>query len=96
MPPVLGAARHVAEEPSQVIFDPGRVLLCALKVDKPESLWMNELAQATLAIDRAHAATALAKRGGPAASLLTACRCSSRRPSGSSNGGRAARFRRAS
>jgi len=63
---------HVPEEPTQAIFDPGRVLLCALKVDKPESLWMNELAYATLAIDRAHAATALAKRGGPAAEHVLA------------------------
>ena len=54
-------------EPSQAIFDPGRVVLCSLKVDKPEPLWTAELAGATLAIDRAAAAQALARRGGPAA-----------------------------
>ena len=54
-------------EPSQAIFDPGRVVLCSLKVDKPEPLWIAELAGATLAIDRAAAAQALARRGGPAA-----------------------------
>jgi aminopeptidase N len=61
-------------EPSQAIFDPGRVLLAARKIDKPEPVWIEELAGATLAIDRAAAATALAKRGGPAAeqALVTA------------------------
>jgi aminopeptidase N len=54
-------------EPSQAIFDPGRVLLAARKIDKPEPVWANELAGATLGIDRAAAAQALAKRGGPAA-----------------------------
>jgi len=54
-------------EPSQAIFDPGHVLLAARKIDKPEPLWISELAGATLAIDRAAAAQALAKRGGPAA-----------------------------
>jgi aminopeptidase N len=54
-------------EPTQAIFDPGRVVLAALKVTKPEPIWIAELAGATLAIDRASAAQALAKRGGPAA-----------------------------
>ena len=54
-------------EPSQMIFDPGRVLLAARKIDKPEPLWIAELAGATLAIDRGAAAVSLAKRGGPAA-----------------------------
>ncbi|MDX2093095.1 MAG: M1 family metallopeptidase [Kofleriaceae bacterium] len=63
---------HVGEEPTQAIFDPGRVILCALKVDKPESLWMNELSFATLWIDRGHAAMALAKRGGPTAEAALA------------------------
>lgn len=54
-------------EPSQAIFDPGRVLLAARTIDKPEPVWISELAGATLAIDRAAAAQALAKRGGPAA-----------------------------
>ncbi|HEY5949793.1 MAG TPA: M1 family aminopeptidase [Kofleriaceae bacterium] len=54
-------------EPSQAIFDPGRALLAARKIDKPEPVWINELASATLAIDRAAAAQALARRGSPAA-----------------------------
>ena len=40
-------------EPTQAIFDPGRVLLAARKIDKPEPMWIAELAGATLAIDRA-------------------------------------------
>jgi aminopeptidase N len=54
-------------EPQQAIFDPGRVLLQSSKVDKPEPVWVAELAGATLAIDRGYAAQALAKRGGPSA-----------------------------
>jgi aminopeptidase N len=53
-------------EPTQAIFDPGRVLLAARKIDKPEPVWANELAGATLALDRAAAGQALAKRGGHA------------------------------
>ncbi|MDQ3368517.1 MAG: M1 family metallopeptidase, partial [Myxococcota bacterium] len=65
-------AKHVfhlpiTAEPTQVIFDPGRVVLAHMKVDKPEPLWVAELAHATLGIDRAVAANALARRGGPAA-----------------------------
>jgi len=65
-------ARHVFHvpldsEPSQAIFDPGRVLLAHVKIDKPEPVWASELANATLGIDRGSAAQALAKRGGPAA-----------------------------
>ena len=55
------------DEPTQVIFDPGRVVLAALKVDKAEPIWIAELSGATLGIDRGVAAHALAKRGGPAA-----------------------------
>ena len=72
-------ARHVFHlkleaEPSQMIFDPGRILLAHRKIDKPEPIWANELANATLAIDRSAAAQALARRGGPAAeaALVTA------------------------
>ncbi|HET9625160.1 MAG TPA: M1 family metallopeptidase, partial [Kofleriaceae bacterium] len=53
-------------EPSHAIFDPGRITLSAVKVDKPEPVWIAELAEATLAIDRSAAAQALARRGGPA------------------------------
>ncbi|MBC7973707.1 MAG: peptidase M1, partial [Myxococcales bacterium] len=58
---------RLAAAPTQAIFDPGRVVLAGLKVDKPEPVWISELGHATLAIDRATAAQALAKRGGPAA-----------------------------
>jgi aminopeptidase N len=54
-------------EPTQAIFDPGRVVLCSRDIDKPEPIWAEELAGAALAADRAAAAQALAKRGGPAA-----------------------------
>jgi aminopeptidase N len=54
-------------EPTQAIFDPGRVLLAARTIDKPEPLWINEAAGATLALDRAAAIGTLAKRGGAAA-----------------------------
>ena len=56
-----------ASEPTQAIFDPGRVVLSSTKTDKPEPLWAAELAGATFAIDRGYAAQALAKRGGPSA-----------------------------
>jgi len=56
----------LAGEPTQMIFDPGRVVLSATKVEKPERVWIVELADATLGIDRGAAAGALAKRGGSA------------------------------
>jgi aminopeptidase N len=61
-------------EPTQMIFDPGRVVLAQRKIDKPEPVWVAELAHATLAVDRIAAAAALGKRGGPAAekALVTA------------------------
>ncbi|MBA3538771.1 MAG: M1 family metallopeptidase, partial [Deltaproteobacteria bacterium] len=52
-------------EPTQMIFDPGRVILAGMKVDKPEDVWWAELQGATLAIDRSSAAQAIGKRGGP-------------------------------
>jgi aminopeptidase N len=65
-------AKHVFHvpldaEPSQAIFDPGRGVLAAVKVTKPEPMWIAELAGAELATDRSAAARALGKRGGPAA-----------------------------
>jgi aminopeptidase N len=54
-------------EPSQAIFDPGRVVLATVKLHKPEPIWIAELAGATLAIDRSAAAQALARCGGAAA-----------------------------
>ncbi len=53
----------LAGEPTQAIFDPGRVVIATRNVDKPEPMWREELAHATLAIDRIAAANALAKRG---------------------------------
>ncbi|MEJ7598300.1 MAG: M1 family aminopeptidase [Kofleriaceae bacterium] len=54
-------------EPTQAIFDPGRITLATVKTDKPEPVWIAELAGATLGTDRATAAQSLARRGGPAA-----------------------------
>jgi len=51
-------------EPTQAIFDPGHVVLATRKIDKAEPLWLAELEGATLGLDRAAAAAALAKRGG--------------------------------
>ncbi len=64
--------RHVfhlrlEDEPTQAIFDPGKIVLATIKTEKPEPIWIAELAGATRAIDRGAAAHALAKRGGPAA-----------------------------
>jgi len=65
-------ARHVFhvrldDEPSQAIFDPGKVVLAGVKTDKPEPVWIAELAGATLGIDRGAAAQALGRRASPAA-----------------------------
>ena len=67
-------AFHVplADEPTHVIFDPGRTILAQVKTDKAESLWLAELAGATLAIDRGYAARALGRRGGPSAEAALA------------------------
>jgi aminopeptidase N len=58
---------RVDGEPVQMIFDPGHVVLASRKVTKSEPVWIAELANATLAVDRTAAAQALAKRGGAAA-----------------------------
>jgi aminopeptidase N len=58
---------QLAEEPSQAIFDPGRVQLARVTTDKSEALWIGELGRdgggARLAIDRIAAARALGKSG---------------------------------
>src|SRR3569623_375344 len=61
-------------EPSQMIFDPGRVVLAQRKIEKAEPVWIAELHGATLALDREAAAAVLGKRGGVAAeaALMTA------------------------
>jgi aminopeptidase N len=50
---------RLAERPSQVIFDPGDVVLKTVKMEKPRPLWRRQLESATLAIDRSLAAAAL-------------------------------------
>lgn len=54
----------LAGEPTQMIFDPGKVLLAKVKTDKAAPLWRDELAGAAEAADRIHAAAELATRGG--------------------------------
>jgi len=51
-------------EPTQAIFDPGKHVLAQVKLDKGTPLWISQLAQATEAIDRIHAARRLATVGG--------------------------------
>ncbi len=58
---------ELEEEPAQAIFDPGKVLLARVKLEKSESLWIAELRGAELAIDRIAAARALGKLGSRAA-----------------------------
>ncbi len=68
---------ELPQAPSQAIFDPGRVLLAKVEVDKPEALWISELTGpairggdapgATLAADRIAAARALGRVGSAAA-----------------------------
>jgi aminopeptidase N len=72
VPVEIEEARHafhvpLTEEPTQIIFDPGRTLLAAVETHKSQSLWAGELAGATVALDRAYAARALGKQGGPQA-----------------------------
>ena len=50
------------EAPTQIIFDPGDVLLKTVKFDKPRPLWARQLSFAPLAIDRVLAARALADK----------------------------------
>jgi aminopeptidase N len=45
--------------PTQVIFDPGDVILKVAKMEKPRALWRRQLEAAKLGVDRALAATAL-------------------------------------
>jgi aminopeptidase N len=51
----------LAAEPTQAIFDAGQHTLKAAEIDKPQPLWLAELASATEAIDRIAAARALGK-----------------------------------
>jgi len=67
---------RLSARPTQVIFDPGDVVLKAIKLDKGRALWRRQLAAGTLAIDRVAAARALADRPDPdaVAALATALR----------------------
>jgi aminopeptidase N len=61
-----------AAEPSLAIVDPGKTLLAASKVEKPAPLWLAELKDAALALDRRDAATQLGKLGGAQATAALA------------------------
>ena len=67
---------RLAARPSQVIFDPGDVVLKSIRFDKNSGLWRRQLAAARLAIDRVAAARALAQLPDPAgiAALTSALR----------------------
>jgi aminopeptidase N len=52
--------------PTQVIFDPGDVILKAIRLEKNRALWRRQLAAARLGIDRVAAARALAELPDPA------------------------------
>jgi aminopeptidase N len=60
--------------PTQVIFDPGDVLLKSIKLDKSAALWRRQLAAAELGVDRVLAARALAELPAPSnvGALVTA------------------------
>src|SRR4029077_7387237 len=52
--------------PTQVIFDPGDVVLKSIRLEKNAGLWRRQLAAARLAIDRVAAARALGQLPDPA------------------------------
>lgn len=58
---------RLPEAPTQVIFDPGDVLLKTAKVEKPLPLWTRQLSNARLGVDRVLAARALGARADAAA-----------------------------
>jgi aminopeptidase N len=62
--------------PTQVIFDPGDVVLKSIRLEKNPALWRRQLAAARLAIDRVGAARALGQLPDPAgiAALASALR----------------------
>src|SRR5450432_495877 len=68
---VIREATHAFEfplptRPTQVIFDPGDVVLKSIKLDKSRTLWLRQLAAARLGIDRVLAARALGDLPDPA------------------------------
>jgi len=67
----LAEATHAFEfrlsaRPTQVIFDPGDVVLKSIRLEKNAALWRRQLAAARLAIDRVAAARALGQLPDPA------------------------------
>jgi aminopeptidase N len=77
----VSEAAHVFElrlpaRPTQVIFDPGDVVLKSIRLEKNAALWRRQLAAARLAIDRVAAARALGQAADPAgiAALTAALR----------------------
>jgi aminopeptidase N len=67
---------RLAARPTQVIFDPGDVVLKSIRLEKNAALWRRQLAAARLAIDRVAAARALGHLPDPAGitALATALR----------------------
>lgn len=57
---------RLASKPTQVIFDPGDVLLKTVKLEKARPLWVRQLKAARLGIDRVLAARALGDKPEPA------------------------------
>jgi aminopeptidase N len=57
---------HLAARPTQVVFDPGDVVLKSIKFKKPRALWERQLQAASLGVDRVLAARALADLPEPA------------------------------
>jgi aminopeptidase N len=51
---------RLPSRPTQVIFDPGDVILKSIKMDKPRPLWRRQLEAARLGVDRVLAAAGLA------------------------------------
>ena len=63
---------RLPEAPTQVVFDPGDVLLKTVKFEKPVPLWARQLGHARLGVDRVLAARALGDK--PEASGVAALR----------------------
>jgi aminopeptidase N len=57
---------RLPSKPTQVVLDPGDVLLKSIKFDKPRPLWTRQLQAARLGIDRVLAARALGDKPEPA------------------------------
>ena len=57
---------RLPQRPSQIVFDPGDVILKTITFDKTRVLWRRQLSSAGLGVDRILAAQALAKAPDPA------------------------------